>query len=297
VRRAAIDALEELAAGQYRVFSEEQAFYENVTKDMLGRYQRVAPRAYEVPGAPDDWRRPLMVAQLSLGPRAVLSHRAAAAILGLDGVRPGIVEAVVPKGSAGFGWVLHRRRTPEPVYTGPLRHTNPLDTLVDLAAVVDDDTWEMAFESFLRHGLGTLDEVDARARHKGRRGARRMQRVLARRPAGAPPTGSELETRFIQLVRQSSIVPEPERQVRVGRYLLDGAWPPKRLFAELDGSWHDQAPHYDRGRQNDVVTITGWTPLRYTWEDVVHRPRTTLRKLEAAYVSAPSFPTPSASSA
>jgi len=110
------------------------------------------------------------------------------------------------------------------------------------------------------------------------------------RPAGAPPTGSELETRFVQLVRGT--LPDPERQVPVmkdGRVfaLLDLAWPSRRLFVELDGKWHDdpEARPYDRDRQNEVVTLTGWRPLRYEWADVVHRPRTTLRKIEAAYLA------------
>src|SRR5207248_2451820 len=94
---------------------------------------------------PWDWRRPLMVAQLSLGPTAAHSHRGAGAILGLDGVRRGAVELAVPHGGGGHGWILHRRATDTVMFTGPLRHTTPLATLVDLAAVVDDDTWEMAY--------------------------------------------------------------------------------------------------------------------------------------------------------
>jgi hypothetical protein len=39
-----------------------------------------------------------MTAQLSLGPKAVLSHRAAAAVIGMDGVGPGVVEVTVPTG-------------------------------------------------------------------------------------------------------------------------------------------------------------------------------------------------------
>src|SRR5690349_10212618 len=93
VKQVAMDVLEELAASQYGAFSELQAFYENVGKDMLrhharpgGRWRRVVRGVYEVVDQPWEWRRPLMVAQLALGPAAVLSHRSAAAILGLDGI-------------------------------------------------------------------------------------------------------------------------------------------------------------------------------------------------------------------
>jgi hypothetical protein len=33
----------------------------------------------------------------------------------------------------------------------------------------------------------------------------------------------------------------------------------------------------DRQRQNDVVRILGWRPLRFTWDDVVRRPNVTGR--------------------
>lgn len=105
-----------------------------------------------------------------------------------------------------------------------------------------------------------------------------------------PPTGSELETRFVQLVRTTA-VPTPERQVPVtrrGRVIarLDLAWPEVGLFVELDGvASHDrvEALLYDRHRQNEIVTSLGWRPLRFTWSDVVHRPRTTAREVERAH--------------
>ena len=142
----------------------------------------------------------------------------------------------------------------------------------------------MALESGVRRDPTLLVSVAERARRQGSRGTARIQRVLAKRPPGAPPTGSELETRFLQLVRRSAVVREPERQVRVLGYYLDVVWPAWSRFAELDGkAWHDDRPGaapYDRDRKNEIVIATGWLPLRYGWADVVHRPNTTLRKLE-----------------
>jgi very-short-patch-repair endonuclease len=290
-RRLAIEAVEqEVAARQFGVFTELQAFHWNVSKDMVShhsepgrRWRRVAPRVYEVLALPADWRRPLMAAQLSIGPKAVLSHRAAAAVLGMDGVRPGVVELTAPTGGTHPGWIRHRNVVPDDdiIMTGPLRHTTVIRTVADLAGVLDDEHWEMALEWVLRKG-GTIVVPKSK-------GAARAKRVLAQRPPDAPPTGSELETRFVQLVRRAGL-PQPDRQFPVssrGEVIayVDLAWPALEFFAELDGvAFHDreQALLYDRHRQNQIVTILGWRPLRYTWDDVVKRPSTTTRELRSA---------------
>lgn len=54
----------------------------------------------------------------------------------------------------------------------------------------------------------------------------------------------------------------------------DFAWPRIRLLLETDGyAWHRQRADYraDRERANAYAEL-GWTLLRVTWEDVVHRP-------------------------
>ena len=112
----------------------------------------------------------------------------------------------------------------------------------------------------------------------GRPGPAPLRRVLVRRPRGAPPTESELETRFLQVLRAAGVL-QPVRQHRVklpdgGSVRLDFAYPDKVLFIETDG--YD--PHRsrrafvrDRRRENQVVLL-GWKPLRFTWVDVVLRP-------------------------
>jgi very-short-patch-repair endonuclease len=282
-RTFAIAVLEDIAATHHGLFTEEQAFYENVSAHMLwhhcrsGRWRRVGPRVYEVVGQEPDWRRTLMAASLSLGPRAVLSHRSAAALHGFDGVARGTVDVTVLTGRRRRGWNLHRRAPVPPeevVVVDGLRCTAPVRTLVDLASVADDLHWERALESVLRRGV-PVEAIVGRAA--------RMRRVLASRPAGAAATGSELETRYVQLVRAGGL-PEPERQVPVGRALVDLSWPDLGLFVELDGSAFHSGPsaiQYDATRQN-LVVAQGWQPLRFTWDDVVRRPRATLRITHAA---------------
>lgn len=141
--------------------------------------------------------------------------------------------------------------------------------LGDLAVVLDDDTWEQAMESALRNGLTTVAELEALRRPRARR-------VMARRPPGAPPTGSLLETLTVQLVRPIPLLGEPVRQYAVrwadGRFLakLDLCWPTLGLFAELDGQHHEDQPVYDASRETAVVAATGWLPARFSWRQIVH---------------------------
>jgi very-short-patch-repair endonuclease len=161
-------------------------------------------------------------------------------------------------------------------------------TVEDLAAVLNDDELEIVAESALRQ-QPTL-AFDGAASVQGRTA---LDRVLARRPAGAPPTESELETRYLQLLRHSD-VPPPKRQYQVcdaaGRCLwrLDVCWPEARLWVELDGRGTHTQPAAllsDRHRQNELAVRLHWTPLRFTWDDVTVRAPATVSLTEWAYRS------------
>jgi hypothetical protein len=166
--------------------------------------------------------------------------------------------------------------------TGRLRHTTPLRTFTDLAGTLDDDGIELALEWLLRNQHASLDDL------KGMTAG--LRRVLAQRPPGAPPTGSELETRFVQITR-STAIPDWVRQHPVwldGRdiFYLDLCQPDIGLFTELDGRWahsSSTAIFADRHRQNLIVKLLGWLPLRYTWDDIVDRPVATARDVESTY--------------
>ena len=169
-----------------------------------------------------------------------------------------------------------------------VRCANGLLTLVDLAATLDDDTWEQALESALRKGLTTVDELESALPDLG--GARvpgtsRMRRVLARRPPGAPPTESLLETLLLQLARTVPALGELDRQVEVfdehGLFVarVDLAKVELGVFFELDGQHHTDQPVYDASRETAIVAATGWLCGRFTWREVRHTPRTTQRRL------------------
>jgi hypothetical protein len=176
------------------------------------------------------------------------------------------------------------------VVVGGVRCADGLATLVDLAALLDDLTWEHALESALHRRLTTVDAIEAelpRLRESRVPGVSRMRRVLALRPPGAPATESLLEILLVQLARAVPEVGELIRQHEVrdddGNFIarLDLSRPDVGFFIELDGEQHKGQPVYDAMRQTAVVAATGMLPGRFTWTDVTRFPNGTKRRLAA----------------
>ncbi len=67
-------------------------------------------------------------------------------------------------------------------------------------------------------------------------------------------------------------------------YWIDVAFEARRLAVEVDGwAWHcdvDRFAH-DRRRQNALV-LAGWTVLRFTWHDLMSRPKEVVAEIRAA---------------
>lgn len=247
----------------------------------------------------DGYRRGLTHAALRWGERTGRWRRIERSVYGegpeapstLDRQRARVLASGSPASGALAGVLLRldsvalderptrRREIPAERITvaGDVPCVDALQALLDLALLLDDDTWEQALESALRRRLTTVAELTAVANP-------RMRRVLGRRPAGAPPTESLLETLALQLARTVPVLGEPTRQHEVtwpdGSFVarVDLCWPAIGLFLELDGQHHAGQPVYDARRETAVVAATGWLPGRFTWREIVHIPRTTARR-------------------
>jgi hypothetical protein len=167
--------------------------------------------------------------------------------------------------------------------------------MTDLAHKSSDRTWEQAVESALRKRLVTIADLDMSLDRLGRArtpGTRRIRRVLEKRPNGAPPTDSLLETLMIQIIREYTSLPDPTRQYIVGAISdprarrLDLAYPEQGLFIELDGEFHKGQPVYDARRETEVVAKTGWLPGRFTWTECTRIPELTARRVEEVFAQA-----------
>lgn len=164
--------------------------------------------------------------------------------------------------------------------------TSAARTLGDLAADTTADVWEQALESALRKRIATIAEVEPYL-DIVRRGTKVMSVVLDRRPAGAPPTESLLETYALQLARLVPELGEPVRQYQlydeneqfVAR--IDLCWPEIGLFFELDGQGHAHQPVYDARRETAIVAVTGWLPGRFTWTEITQYRQSTGRRIGA----------------
>ena len=167
----------------------------------------------------------------------------------------------------------------------------PARTLVDLGDILTDESWECAMESALRQGRLTFGDLEVQL-IRPIKGVRRARRVMSMRPANARPTGSYLETKFVQLLRKHTELPAPERQWEIRRPsgafvgFLDFSWPDIGLFIECDGQQHDIQAVYDASRETAVVALMGWLPGRFTWHQIMKTPVDTARRVEQLYEKA-----------
>lgn len=284
------DEIRSLAEDQHGAFTTAQSVEAGGDRGWLARAERdrrigrLFRGAYGVIGMLDDWT--VAAAGQLVQPRAVLGYSAGAKLHGYDGVEAVRSELLVPPGARLRGLATRHVAdlvVPEIVVVDGLRVTDEIRTLIDYAAIVDDDTLERAMESLFRRSPGARALLVDRARSLARSGKSGPQRVL-RVEANMPltPTESDLETVYWQVLRTYDIE-LPVRQFQVGRYRLDNAYPDDKVFVELDGyASHSSREAFvrDRHRQNELVT-QGWVPLRFADSDVRHFGRRTAMQTDA----------------
>lgn len=250
-----------------------------------GRLHRLWKGVYSV-GRPwvgrNGW---LMAAALSCGPHACISHRGAGWLWGIVGW-DGRLDVVVPQGvfRRRPGIRLHRRLGLD---CGGLRRvraipvTDPVETLIDLASELSDPQLERAIREADR--LGLVDPESLRTALDGtprRPGIGRLRSVLD--PTGFALTDSELERRFLRLVRGTDL-PAPRTQAWLNGYRVDFYWPAIGLVVETDGLTYHRTPSQQaRDRLRDQAhTAAGLTVLRFTSFQVRFEPERTLATLTA----------------
>jgi very-short-patch-repair endonuclease len=103
------------------------------------------------------------------------------------------------------------------------------------------------------------------ARSPGRRGIKPLKAIVAEHRGPAPETRSELERRFLALVREADL-PEPSVSVVVAGFTVDFHWPSRGLVAEIDGyRFHRSRRSFEDDRARDAkLQLAGWRVLRVT---------------------------------
>jgi hypothetical protein len=225
-----------------------------------------------------------MAAVLACGPGAVLSHRSAAALLGLRATDRSMIDVTVPRRAtrSHTGLDVHRSTTLTPSDTTRVDNipcTNVARTQLDLAGVIDRRGVERSFDQAEILEVFDLQALeDQLERNAHRPAAARMRAVMVEHHAGQTVTRRELEERFLELCRSAGI-PQPE--VNVWLTLPDGEppiqidflWRRQRLALETDGfRFHRTQRSFERDRRRDQrLTVAAWRPVRTTWRQVIDR--------------------------
>lgn len=304
-------ALREVAERQYGVFSHEQARTAGLSPSAIerridgGDWLRLHRGVYAIAGAGLRFESLGSAAVLAAGGHAVVSHASAAAILGLQGFQPGYpIEVMIfdRRGISIPGVIVHRPRVVaegDTTTVDGIPITSAIRTFFDVAPRVSMRTLETAFDDALRRRAISLGGMATRLRAvsvPGVRGTRRIARLLDQRSAN-PLLESELETMFSKLIAKAGLpAPSPQYEVRrpdgsvIAR--VDFAYPSARLAIELDGyAFHSARRDWqrDRTRQNELITA-GWTPLRFTKDDLTSRRRTVVGDVTRCLLHAHSGP-------
>jgi very-short-patch-repair endonuclease len=291
-------ALARLAARQHGLLSRAQLARHGADHRVVrrrldsGRYLEVAEHVVAVAGAPATWEQFVMAAVLSSGDGAVASHQTAATLLGLSDRRPAAVDVTTPRPQRrGRDWRAHRSRDLAADHIVSVRCipvTNPPRTVLDVAGVEPWRAQSLADQA-VRLGsmqyadLGRLVSVVAR---KGRPGVTVCRELVAERLQWSERSESELEDRFVALLRRA-LVPVPDAQVdivsRTGAFICraDFAYPSIRVAVELDGyRWHSDVAAFGKDRRvQNLLVEEGWRIYRYTWWDVDLRPEAIIAQL------------------
>lgn len=234
------------------------------------------------------WR----AAVLACGPGALLSHRSAEAARAFSGRDPARIDVTVPgmRGRMLDGVRVHRSTLhPDDVSeVDGIPCTSVARTLVDLAAVADRREVERAMDQAEALQLFDLRAVEAVLdRRRGARGVALVRAILAEHRIGTTLTDGEIAERFLVIVRRIRLR-DPEFEVSFtlpdGTPIrIDALWREHRLAVELDGRrTHATRARFESDRRRDqLLTIAGLRPVRFTWRQIEGAPREVGRTLLA----------------
>jgi hypothetical protein len=273
-----------LAAEQHGLLTRRHARALGVSRARIASWIRAGvvdepwPGVLRLTAVAPTWRQALLAVTLVRPGVAVASHRAAAALHGLDGFDADELELSValPHRLALAGVVIHHVAAVEPrdvVSVDSIPTTGLARTLVDLGAVVGADRVERALDDARRRGtsLRWLRDTATRLHRPGQAGTKTLLVLLEQ--IDGDVRGSWFE-KLVEECLRSPHLPPLVRQHRVrderGRIagILDVAFPAIRLGVEA----HSRQFHFgrvaerrDEDRDHRVARL-GWEVLYVGWQ-------------------------------
>ncbi len=215
-------------------------------------------------------------------PRAVLSHRSAAALWGLVRQAPATADVTVARSQRrnyrNIAVHRHPLREDEIEVVRGIPVTCAARTAFDFAAVARDrrELERVWNEMEVRRLTGRVSVPQLLQRYPGRPGAPALRALLdSREPGGI--TRNDFEEAFVALLDAHGL-PRPrlnaDLQLR-GRFVeVDCLWPRQRLALELDGrAVHAREAAFESDKKRDrELLVEGWRPVRVTWRQLRDEP-------------------------
>jgi hypothetical protein len=290
----------ELAAGQWGVFSRDQALGCGHTDDSIrarvrsGLWRVVLPSVFSPCSAVSSPQQDLAAALLWIGPGSMVTGRAAAALYGLRSFEFGMIEICSPKRINPPAGVILHRLSPyldiEPVVVQGLAVAPIEKVLFDLIPHVSKKRAGLALDEALRLRLTTLerfaDFVEQIAR-QGRNGVRKARELIGERDPRYEKVRGPSEIDALALFDGTRLpVAEVDYEIWYqGRMIAraDFAYADDMLDIEIDGdSVHTNKSDKDRDRRRDRrLDALGWTVIRFSWEEVRDKPHVVVSDVRA----------------
>jgi hypothetical protein len=187
-----------------------------------GALEEALPTVYRVPGTPRTWLQSLMGVCLWAGDDAVASHRAAAALWGLEGFEEGPLEVTAgKKNQCSARFRVHQPPVPSSFVTRKegIPVTNAARTLLDLASCVSERRMNQVLDEALRKGLVSLASLRSfvdREKKSGRRGLGVLRELVDQRDPAYQPSAPSFRrqsvgcsSRLAWRSRRSTLLPTP----------------------------------------------------------------------------------------
>jgi very-short-patch-repair endonuclease len=155
--------------------------------------------------------------------------------------------------------------------------TDRARTVFDCLRVLPEPQSEALLDRALQQRWTTLDDLAGRVRAAaGRRGIRRVVRLVARAGSGARSAAERLAADLLRRAGIDGWVANQPIHDAAGALIGIGdlVFRAERVVIELDGrAFHTNSDRFERDRyRQNRLTEAGWTVLRFTWRDLTRRP-------------------------
>ncbi len=244
-----------------------------------GRFSRTAFKGVlQVAGSPIDERSLTWIAVLAS--KSALSFASAARVWDLPVAADGLIHITRPDrkryGHRRFLRVHRCALGPTAVTdVNGLPVTTRQETILDcLGRIPLAQSRDLLDRSFQQNWLDRRDVLRRLTQESGRWGNQRLRRLLHESEPGCEAKSERLAVAILRSAGVQGWVANYAMTIGGERMRLDIAIVEQRIAIEIDGWAHHRSKQRRDNdmRKSNALTAAGWRVLRFSWEDVNHRP-------------------------